>query len=266
MAEGGVKSLVDHWTQELSERIQAELGRAATPDAAATAAAWLRLGAERVGWHWRPEGGEPWAGSQAGAVELHAAGRCLGAAQVQSACGAARRAGVAALRVAACDLARAAAELRATPVRVGVAVGGPRGEELATVKRCAAAEALKLGADEIDLMPCWGAVAAGDESGWAGEIRPVAELCAAAGAALHLTLPEGADEAACVRLARWARQAGVEWLRWQAASVGALSPAGLANVGVAFGAWRAAPAAPAPPALPAGLTGVCLRRAEGWRA
>lgn len=70
-------------------------------------------------------------------------------------------------------VALAAWELRDTPVRVAAVVGFPLGATLATVKRFEAAEAIRLGADELDMVLNVGALKAGDRRLVENDIRTV---------------------------------------------------------------------------------------------
>lgn len=85
-------------------------------------------------------------------------------------------------------VAVAAVELHPTPVKVGTPVGFPLGAALTTVKRFEAAEALRLGADELDMVLNIGALKSGDRGRVAADIRGVVEVAHAAGAILKVIL------------------------------------------------------------------------------
>jgi deoxyribose-phosphate aldolase len=85
-------------------------------------------------------------------------------------------------------LAAAVARLRLTPVKVGTPVGFPLGAALTTVKRFEAAEALRLGADELDMVINIGALKSGDYARVAEDIRGVVEVAHRAGAIFKVIL------------------------------------------------------------------------------
>ncbi|MGH9472260.1 MAG: hypothetical protein ACRD2H_10385 [Terriglobales bacterium] len=203
MAEGGAEAWIDNWTRELSERLAAALA----PAAAAVQPAALAAGVARVYWGWPGSGEAAWTGRGGTAL---AAATVLEAEAVAAGCEAAARGGAVAIEVAPCHLAAAVAQLRNTPVRVGVAVGG-EGLELTTVKMRATSEALKLGADEIVWIPNAAAVRAGAVAALADELRAAAQLCGEAGAGLLLGV--GAEGASTAALLGAARAQGVAWLR-----------------------------------------------------
>jgi deoxyribose-phosphate aldolase len=73
-------------------------------------------------------------------------------------------------------VALAVSILHATPVRVGTTVGFPFGYDATTVKRFQAAEALRLGADELDMVMNLGALKSGDLELVERDIRAVVDL------------------------------------------------------------------------------------------
>ena len=109
-----------------------------------------------------------------------------GPAQIDRLCDEAAALGVAAVCVNPYWVARAAARLRATPVAVATVVGFPLGAALAGTKLREAADCLRLGADELDLMINLGALQAGWEAAVYSEIAGVAALAHQAGARLKV--------------------------------------------------------------------------------
>ncbi len=109
-------------------------------------------------------------------------------AQVTTLCAEAAEHGFATVFVHPCYVALAAGILRATPVRVGTPVGFPYGGALATVKRFEAEEALRLGADELDMVINLGALKSGDRALVTADIRGVVEIAHDAGAILKVIL------------------------------------------------------------------------------
>lgn len=85
-------------------------------------------------------------------------------------------------------VALAASILRATPVHVGTSVGFPYGGALTTTKRFEAAEALRLGANELDMVMNLGALKSGDRTLVEADIRGVVEIAHDAGAIVKVIL------------------------------------------------------------------------------
>ncbi len=79
-------------------------------------------------------------------------------------------------------------QLRGTPVKVCTVVGFPLGATLPAVKRLEAAEAVKLGAQEIDMVINVGALRSGELDTVRLDIRGVAEASHAGGAILKVIL------------------------------------------------------------------------------
>ncbi len=76
-------------------------------------------------------------------------------------------------------------------MKVGTVIGFPLGATLASVKRFEAAEALKLGAAEIDMVQNIGALKSGNRELVSSEIRALAELAHERGALLKVILEMG---------------------------------------------------------------------------
>lgn len=94
----------------------------------------------------------------------------------------------AAFCVQPCWVPLAASLLRSTPVKVCSVVGFPHGATLTTMKRFEAAELLRLGADELDMVMNVGALKSGDATRVLADIRGVAEIAQGGGALLKVIL------------------------------------------------------------------------------
>jgi deoxyribose-phosphate aldolase len=103
-------------------------------------------------------------------------------------CAEAAHFGFAAVIVHSTYVAQAVAALRPTPVKVGTPVGFPLGAALTTVKRFEASEALRLGADEIDMVLNIAALKSGDHARAEADIRGVVEVAHRAGAIVKVIL------------------------------------------------------------------------------
>ena len=90
-----------------------------------------------------------------------------------------------------CYVDLAHSRLQGSGVKVGTVIGFPFGATLASVKRFEAAEALKLGAAEIDMVQNIGALKSGNRELVASEIRALAELAHERGALLKVILEMG---------------------------------------------------------------------------
>ncbi|WP_148210134.1 deoxyribose-phosphate aldolase [Candidatus Korobacter versatilis] len=85
-------------------------------------------------------------------------------------------------------LAHAKSVVRGARVKVGTTIGFPLGATLTTVKLFEAAEALKLGAQELDMVIPIGAVKAGERHLIQAEIRSLAQLAHDGGAILKVII------------------------------------------------------------------------------
>ena len=111
-------------------------------------------------------------------------------------------------------VAEAAARLRQTPVRVGTVIGFPLGATTATAKRAEAAEVLRLGADELDLVLDIGGLKDGDDLRVLAGIRGVVELAHAAGARVKVILETALlTEEEKVRGCHLALRAGADFVK-----------------------------------------------------
>ena len=82
----------------------------------------------------------------------------------------------------------AAQMLRGTPVKICTVIGFPLGATLTSVKRYEAAEALRLGAQELDMVMNVGAMKSGDRARVESDIRGVSEVAHGGGASLKVIL------------------------------------------------------------------------------
>ncbi|HEY7401991.1 MAG TPA: deoxyribose-phosphate aldolase [Candidatus Angelobacter sp.] len=78
--------------------------------------------------------------------------------------------------------------LRGTPVKVATTIGFPLGANHTTVKRFEAAEAVRLGAKELDMVMNIGALRSGDRQGVQNDMMAVAEVAHGSGAIVKVIL------------------------------------------------------------------------------
>ena len=136
------------------------------------------------------------------------------AAQIAQLCAEAEAWGCAAVCVNPAWVAQAAVRLRPTPVRVVATLAFPMGATLATVKRAEAAECLKLGADDLDMVINLGALQSGADTQVREDIRGVVELAHAAGAQVKAILETGLlTQAQKVRACELALEAGADFVK-----------------------------------------------------
>ncbi len=110
------------------------------------------------------------------------------AAQIEQLCREAAHYDFAAVCVNPAHVALAARLLRTTPVKVGSTIGFPHGATLTSVKRFEALQALRLGADELDMVQNIGALKAGDRARVEADMRAVVEVAHANGAIVKVIL------------------------------------------------------------------------------
>jgi deoxyribose-phosphate aldolase len=108
--------------------------------------------------------------------------------QIEQLCREAAHYGFAAVCVQPGYVALAAALLRTTPVKVASVVGFPQGATLSSVKRFEAFQAVRLGADEIDMVQNVGALKAGDRDRVRTDIGAVVAVAHANGAIVKVIL------------------------------------------------------------------------------
>lgn len=87
-----------------------------------------------------------------------------------------------------CWAALAVSLLRTTPVKVASVVGFPHGATLGSVKRYEAAELIRLGADELDMVINVGELLSGGRIAVENDIRGTVEVAHAAGAMVKVIL------------------------------------------------------------------------------
>ncbi len=114
--------------------------------------------------------------------------------------------------VAPCYVDVAASRLKGTVIRVCSVVGFPLGNSSISVKIVEAMEALKHGADELDMVINLGALKSGDKEYVKNEILNVVNVCQKA--VLKVILETGAlTSEEIVRGARLVLEAGVKWVK-----------------------------------------------------
>ncbi|HXA78615.1 MAG TPA: deoxyribose-phosphate aldolase [Candidatus Acidoferrales bacterium] len=96
--------------------------------------------------------------------------------QIVRLCEEAREFSLGAVMINSCQVALASANLKGSDVKVGAVVGFPLGAALTSVKVFEAAEAMKLGAREIDMVMNIGALKSADRELVASDIRAVVEV------------------------------------------------------------------------------------------
>lgn len=129
-------------------------------------------------------------------------------------CEEALRYGCAAVCVNPIHVARAAARLAGTPVKVATVVGFPLGASLTAIKVAEAAMALSQGAQEIDMVLPVGLLKAGAVEAVRADLQAVAAVCRAAGALCKVILETAlltAEEK--VLAARLAVEAGADFVK-----------------------------------------------------
>lgn len=134
--------------------------------------------------------------------------------QIMRICDDASAWGLAAVCVNPCWLALVASRLRSTLVRAVTVIGFPLGASLGTAKVHEAAECLKLGADELDMVINLGALKCGNDTLVIAELSGVVTLAHAAGAKVKAILEtpllsEGEKRQAC----KLALEAGADFVK-----------------------------------------------------
>ncbi len=134
--------------------------------------------------------------------------------QIEQVCAEAREYGFASVCVNPCWLAVVTHELRGTPVLACAVVGFPLGATTASAKRAEAAEALKLGADELDMVMNIGALKSGMDAEVEADIRGVVELAHSSCARVKVILETALlAEEEKVRACRLAQRAGADFVK-----------------------------------------------------
>ncbi|HEX4076123.1 MAG TPA: deoxyribose-phosphate aldolase [Candidatus Acidoferrales bacterium] len=112
-------------------------------------------------------------------------------AQIVKLCDEAKEYGFGAVMLNPCCVELAHSRLQGRGVKVGTVIGFPLGATLGSVKRFEAAEVLRLGAAEIDMVQNIGALKSGNRELVSSEIRALAELAHERGALLKVILEMG---------------------------------------------------------------------------
>jgi deoxyribose-phosphate aldolase len=136
------------------------------------------------------------------------------AADVRRVCAEARKYRFASVCVNPCWVALVAAELRGTPVKVCTVVGFPLGANTTETKMAETVAAIRVGAQEIDMVMNVGAMRSADEATVQNDIRGVVEVAHRSGAVVKVILETAllSDDqkiAAC----RIAKQAGADFVK-----------------------------------------------------
>jgi deoxyribose-phosphate aldolase len=108
--------------------------------------------------------------------------------QIVRLCEEAREFSLGAVMINSCQVALASSNLQGSDVKVGAVVGFPLGAVLTSVKVFEAAEAMKLGAREIDMVMNIGALKASDRELVLSDIRAVADVVHAQNSLLKVIL------------------------------------------------------------------------------
>jgi deoxyribose-phosphate aldolase len=111
--------------------------------------------------------------------------------QIVRLCEEAREFSLGVVMINSCQVALASANLKGSDVKVGAVVGFPLGAALTSVKVFEAAEAMKLGAREIDMVMNIGALKAADREFVLSDIRAVVEVAHAQRSLLKVILEMG---------------------------------------------------------------------------
>ena len=129
-------------------------------------------------------------------------------------CGEARQYGFWSVCVHPCRVALAVRTLAGADAKVCTVIGFPHGANTAPVKCVEAEQALKLGADELDMVVNIGALRAGRVDSVYTEIRSLAELTHLAGATLKVIIEMAClDETQKIQGAVLARLAGADFVK-----------------------------------------------------
>ena len=134
--------------------------------------------------------------------------------QIQDGCRLAAKYDVASVCCRPADIARAAALLAGTDVKVGSTVGFPHGNHLAAIKVAEARQALHDGATELDMVLQIGALKSGRDAEVQADIAAVVEVAHAAGAIVKVIFENAYltdDEK--VRACRLTEAAGADFVK-----------------------------------------------------
>ncbi|HUK56003.1 MAG TPA: deoxyribose-phosphate aldolase [Nitrospiria bacterium] len=133
-------------------------------------------------------------------------------ADIRRVCKEARRHGFASVCIPPCYVEEAARGLAGSKVAVGTVIGFPMGYQSLFVKIVEAVEAVKRGAEELDLVVHLGAVKTGNADAVRTEVAQIRN--AVAGARLKVILETGyLTRKEIVSACRWVREAGAVWVK-----------------------------------------------------
>lgn len=134
--------------------------------------------------------------------------------EVRKICAEARRYNFASVCVNACWIPLVASELRGTPVKVCTVVGFPLGATTTGTKCFEAAEAIRNGASEIDMVLNVGTLKSNDLDAVEKDIRLVTETCHRAGAIVKVILETALlTDAEKVTACELAKKAGADFVK-----------------------------------------------------
>jgi deoxyribose-phosphate aldolase len=145
-------------------------------------------------------------------------------AQIVKLCDEAKEYGFGAVMLNPCYVELAHSRLQGSGVKVGTVIGFPLGATLGSVKRFEAAEALRLGAAEIDMVQNIGALKSGNYELVSSEIRALAELAHERGALLKVILEMGLlSEEEKVIACELSEKAGVDFVKTSTGFLGGVA-------------------------------------------
>ena len=137
---------------------------------------WERCWDDRRAAEGQPEGGDMKRRELAERIDHTLLGPTASRDGVRRACGEAIRYGTASVCVSPCHAALAKELLAGSTVKLCVVIGFPHGATTTAAKRFEAEEAVRLGADELDMVIRVDALKEKDERTVAGDIRAVCEV------------------------------------------------------------------------------------------
>lgn len=108
--------------------------------------------------------------------------------QVRTLCAEAIRFGFCSVMINPCHISLAASLLKGTPVLVGTVIGFPLGANSLATKTAESADALRMGAQELDMVINVGALKSGDRDLVLTEIKALARLAHSHGAILKVII------------------------------------------------------------------------------
>jgi deoxyribose-phosphate aldolase len=134
--------------------------------------------------------------------------------EIAELCAGARKYGFATVCIHPAWVARAVRELQGSAIKTCTVIGFPHGSTLTPVKCAEAEQALKLGAEELDMVVNVGALKSGNEDLVFTEIRCLGEVAHQAGAILKVILEMGSlSEQQKISACVLARLAGADFVK-----------------------------------------------------